>query len=298
MSLREFLLLLLMCLSWGTHFTVLKFTFGGPADPLFYAAIRMSIVAVLLLPFLKIHKGQMRRILIAGALLGGVNYFFLFTGINNANASVSALTVELFAPVAMVFSVIFLKERVGLPRVLGLMIAFLGVALISTARGVDGMGPAPLLGISLIVCNVFVEAGGAVILKKVRAVKPFELLSWFSLMGALVLWTATAVFEQDQFAVFEQKEQARQFGLAVAYSVVFGSLVGQAIYYWLINRLPVNQVASSTMLVSVFAVIIGITVLREPVTWQLLVGGGMTLLGVGVILLRSAKKQKAQGTET
>ena len=295
MSTREFSLLIVMCLCWGAHFTVLKYIFGETSDPLFYAAVRMSIVAILLLPFLRVHKGQMKRILIAGVFLGGLNYSFLFTGINYANASVAALTVELFAPVAMIFSVLFLHEKVGMVRVLSLFVAFAGVAIISTAHDVEGMGAAPLLGMALILGNVFSEATGAVVLKRVTGVKPHQLLAWFALIGAIVLWTASFVFEENQFAALEG-ERLPRFGLALCYSVIFGSLIGQGIYYWLIDRLPVNQVAASTMLVSIFAVLISITVLSEPVTWQLLAGGAMTLAGVGIILFRS-NRESAIGPE-
>ena len=53
MSLREFAVLFLTCLIWGLHFIVMKVTVGDTADPLFYAAVRMSIVAVLMFPWLR-----------------------------------------------------------------------------------------------------------------------------------------------------------------------------------------------------------------------------------------------------
>ncbi len=60
------MMLVLMTLVWGAHFSVMKVSFGGVVDPIFYAAVRMSIVALLLTPFLKIYRGQMKRVLIAG----------------------------------------------------------------------------------------------------------------------------------------------------------------------------------------------------------------------------------------
>ena len=43
MTYREFMVLLLVCLIWGLHFIVMKLTVGYTADPLFYAAVRMSL---------------------------------------------------------------------------------------------------------------------------------------------------------------------------------------------------------------------------------------------------------------
>jgi len=64
MNFREFLILTLVCTIWGLHFVVMKVTVGQTAPPLFYAAVRMTIVAIILLPFLKWHTGMMSKILL------------------------------------------------------------------------------------------------------------------------------------------------------------------------------------------------------------------------------------------
>jgi len=66
MSVKEFLVLFMICLIWGLHFIIMKVTIGETAEPLFYAALRMTIVAILLIPKLKWHKGLMWPILGAG----------------------------------------------------------------------------------------------------------------------------------------------------------------------------------------------------------------------------------------
>jgi len=87
MSLREFLVLFLICLIWGLHFVVMKVTVGDTADPLFYAALRMSIVALIMLPWLKWHKGLMRPVLGVGLAYGALNYAFMFPALGMTTAS-------------------------------------------------------------------------------------------------------------------------------------------------------------------------------------------------------------------
>ena len=291
MPIRELAMFLVMCLVWGSHLVVVKATAGPVVDPIFYAAVRMSLVALILSPLLKIHKGQMRRIAAAGLCLGGLNYALMFTGLNFANASVGAITLELYAPVAMVLSVIFLKERVGVPRILGLAFAIAGVALIAASSRQDGMGSAPLFGIALLVGAAVSEASGAILVKTITGVKPFELLGWFAIFGAAFLWGATALVERDQLAVFDTGSTTMLFAGALAYTVLGASLFGHTTYYWLIQRLPVNQLSSSTLLISLFAIAGGVFFLGEPLTWQFFVGGAMTLGGVGTILLRTRARR-------
>ena len=51
MSARELGLLFSVCLIWGFHFVVMKLAVGA-VPPMFYAAIRMAVVALILSPFL------------------------------------------------------------------------------------------------------------------------------------------------------------------------------------------------------------------------------------------------------
>lgn len=291
MPVRELIMLFLMCIVWGMHFVVIKTTVGVLAEPLFYAALRMSCVALILSPLLKWHKGQMVKIALAGCCLGAINYALMFSGFQFASASTGAMVMELYVPISMVLAVIFLKERIGLPRITGLIVALAGVMLIVSGQAGDGPGgAAPLLGCLLLVGAMFSEASGAIFVKRIDGVKPLELLGWFALVGAGVLWSGTLLFEQDQFRAFKS-ETLWQFLPALAYTVFGASLFGHTTYYWLIQRLPVNQVASSTLLATIVAVSGGVFILGEPLTWQFLVGGAMTLAGVGIILIRTTPRQ-------
>ena len=97
MSIREISILLLVCLIWGFHFVVIK-TAVGVMPPMFYAAIRMVLVAAILSRFLKWRKGEMRFVLIGGVCIGALNYALMFTGLKFATASAAAIAIELNVP--------------------------------------------------------------------------------------------------------------------------------------------------------------------------------------------------------
>ena len=291
MQLRFLLAFLAMCLVWGFHFVVLKLTVGEDAPPLFYAALRMSILALILSPLLRIHKGQMIRILLAGICLGGLNYAFMFSAITRVNASVVAIVLESYVPIAMVLSVIFLHEKIGWRRVGGLVAALAGVVLIGSAKGVASLGVAPLLGIAFTFATAISEAFGAILVKSTRDVKPLALLAWFALVGSVVLWTATLLFEENRMLAL-QGENRWPFMAALAYSVLLASLFGHSTYYWLLSKFPVSRVSPSTIVATLIGVMASVAILNEPLTWQLIVGGVMVISGVWVIIRRSAHDDK------
>lgn len=291
MRLREFGLLVAICLVWGFHFIVIRLTVTE-VPPLFYVAVRMSVLAVIMIPFLRFPKGQILRLIGAGLGLGALNYAFLFTGLKYATASAGAVAIELSPPFATLLSVIFLKEQVGWRRTLGIALAFAGVAFIALRPSEAQLG----LGVGLIALGALSEASGTVLAKSVKGVKPINMLALFSIVGTCVLWPLTFIFETGQREAL-RPDLLPQLCAAIAYSVLLASVFGHTSYYWLLQRLPVSQVAPSLLLTTVFAVTFGVVLLHEPFTPTMIVGAMMTLTGVGIILMRTKRSSPAAAVE-
>ena len=288
MSARELVVLISICMVWGFHFVVVKL---GVAQipPIFYAAIRMSLVAILMAPFLRIRHG-MGRLFAGGLCLGFLNYAFLFAGVSLGTASAAAIAVELNVPFATILSVVVLKEKVGVPRILGIALAFVGVAVIAFG---DGPGEARLGGgVGLVALGAVCEATGAILVKTLEEFRPPELLAWFAVIGAVCLWCLTGLVEEGQRAAFAASDKAL-IGGAILYSALMASIFAHTAYYWLLKRLPVSVVAPSALLTTFLAVAFSSLFLKEPVGWRIVLGGALTLFGVGIVLLRSARKADA-----
>ena len=284
MSLREFLVLCLVCLLWGMHFVVMKLAMQNGAEPIFYAALRISIVTLILLPILKWHKGMMKRIMCAGLCFGGINYALMFPALGMTTASAAAITIELYVPFSIILSVIFLRERLGMPRIFGIALAFAGVMILSSAKPPEEAGVYFLLGIGLIACAAMAEAIGAVLVKTIKAVGPLQMLAWFAFMGNFVLWPLTLALETNQLDIFNSPNR-EVFLLALAYSALLASLVAHASYYWLLQRLPISIVSSVGLMTTVVAVTASILILKEPISAPLFIGAACVLIGVAMILL-------------
>lgn len=274
-----------MSMVWGFHFVVIK-TAVASVPPLFYASLRMALVAMLLAPFLRWRKGMMAPVLGAGLCFGALNYAFLFTGLYYAPASAAAIAAELYTPFATIMSVIFLGETVGWKRISGIVLAFAGVAIIALGR--EGGGAYLGVGVGLVAMGTIMEAAGSILVKQAKGFRPHELLAWFALIGALVLPVFTAIFESGQREAFAAADKWMLAG-AIIYSAVGSSIFGHTAYYWLLQRLPVSQVAPSALLTTLFAVTFSVLFLGDPLTVRFIIGGVLALAGVGIILLRTPK---------
>ncbi|WP_416879035.1 DMT family transporter [Litorimonas sp.] len=294
MTLKEFLVLFMICTVWGLHFIVIKLAVGESIPPVFYAATRVTLVTLLTLPWLRWHKGQMLWLILGGLGFAGFNYLFIFQGLEMTTAAAGAVTIELYVPFSILLSVIFFKEKVGLWRSLGVIMAFCGVVIVATAKPGEAAGPLYFLGIIFLMCAALSEAIGALIVKRLKNIAPLELLSWFTLVGACLLWPASFIIEDNQFRVFSA-DIRWNFAAAVLYSALLASILAHGSYYWLLKRLPLHIVAPSGLMMTVITVAGAALILKEPLTPRLIGGAILTLSGIGVILFRN--KQRADDTE-
>lgn len=297
MNTRELTILFAMCLVWGFHYVVLK-TGVGAIAPMLYAAMRMTLVAALTAPFLRWRAGRMGPVLLGGLCFGAINYAFLFNGMKLATASAAAIAIELYVPFATIMSIVFLGERVGWRRTLGIALAFAGVAIVALTR--DQSADAEIgLGVALVAGCALTEAFGAILIKRISGFKPLELLAWFGLIGSMCLWPATLVLEPAALGDLRDADPFLVVG-AVAYSAIGASIIGHTAYYWLLQRLPVSIVAPSTLLTTLLGIACSVAFLGERVTAPFIAGALTALAGVAIVLLRTPKGRALEtgGAET
>lgn len=258
----------------------------GEIPPTFYAAMRMAAVALILAPFLRWRPGKMKMLFLAALCFGCFNYVFLLNGVKLATASASAIANQLYVPFATVLSVLFLKEAIGWRRIVGISLAFAGVAIIAISRDQAAPGVRIGIGVGLVAAATLVEAMGSILVKKATGFKPWELLAWFGLIGAPFLFVASALLERGQIAALAASDKKIVIG-AILYSALIASVFGHTAYYWLIQRRPVSEIAPSSLLTTFFGIAFSVALLNEPFTLVFAVGGLMTLAGVGIVVLRT-----------
>ena len=288
MSIREFLVLLMICTIWGLHFTVMKAVIDAGIPPLAYAAIRMALVALVMLPWLRWHPGQMRWVLVAGLGFGAFNYAFMFPALQFTTASASAVAIELYVPFSVILGALFLADRPGWRRLAGMALAFAGVVVIASGKVDTGAVPNHALGLALIACGAMSEAVGALGVKKVTGVSPRQLLAWFALIGTAVLTPLTLALEPGGYT--RAFNDPGLLAAAMLYTALGVSIIAHGSYYWLLQRLPISTVAPSGLLTTVIGVAGAVLILGEDFTPALGVGMLMVLAGVGVVLWRQGAR--------
>lgn len=280
---RDLAFLILINLIWGLNLIFSKVGLEQ-FPPVFFTALRFCSLAVLLLPFLRWHRGQMRNLIFAAMFTGPLTFALLSTGIHLVkDASMVAVATQLGVPFSTLLSVWLLGETIRWRRRLGIVLAFGGIMIIGFDPRVFDYWP----GLMLVVASCFVGSLGLIILKKVHGVRPFELQAWVSLVGGPVLALMSLSFESGQW----QAVQAADWRgwSALAFTMFMSSMIAHSGWYYLVSRYPVTSLSPLTLLSPLFGVFFGVTLLHDQLTARMLIGGAVTLIGVFIVLMREQR---------
>lgn len=280
----DLLLALLANMAWAFNFIAGK---AGVEHfpPLLFTTLRFGLLLILLLPFLRWVPGQMRSVLQIGFILGVLHFGLIFAGLAaSGDVSSIAILTQLYVPFSTLLAVLFLGETIGWRRIVGMVVAFLGVMVI----GFDPIVFNHLDALFLIVGAALAMAVATLIMRGMKGVGVFTLQAWIALIATPNLWILSWLLEENQESVLLSATWL-DFA-APAYSAIAASLVGHGIVYYLLGRYPVSVTTPFMLLTPVLAVVFGVTLWGDVLTWKLILGGIMTLLGVAIITLRMPKR--------
>ncbi|CDH46601.1 Permease of the drug/metabolite transporter (DMT) superfamily [Candidatus Contendobacter odensis Run_B_J11] len=246
--------------------------------PLLFTALRFAILLFVLLPWLRWLPGKMRQVLEISFLLGVLHFGMIFVGLKASGDIASvAIASQLYVPFSALLAVIWLGERLDHRRGAGIAAAFAGVLVI----GFDPTVLAHLDALAWIASAALVMAVATILMRRLVGVSVFALQAWIGAVATPCLLILSLLLEQGQMAALHS---ASWLNFATPfYSAIGASLVGHGIVYHLLTRYPVSLITPLLLLAPVLAVIFGVLLWGDVLTWKLILGGVMTLVGIAVI---------------
>lgn len=285
MSLLEILCAVLVPLFWGVQFAVIKIGLAA-FPPLFFVALRFAVVAAVLLPFVeRPTQRELGPMIAISVFFGGVNFALFFIGLRQGSASMASVASQLTTPFTVLLAWPFLGERLSARVMIGVALAFAGVALTVA----EPSASAEIVPILLIIAASFALSIGNVLTKRYGPFKPLKLMAWMSLFTVPQVMATSLAVEHGQIASLLAADL--KAWLAFAYTVLFGAVAGWGLWFWLIARCSMSRVAPFGLLQIVFAVAAGVIFLGESLTPTLFAGAIICIAGVAI-------SQSGQATAT
>ncbi|CAG7645364.1 DMT family transporter [Paenibacillus allorhizosphaerae] len=278
---RTTLLVAFLVLVWGVNWPLSKFALSY-TPPVLFSGMR-TLLGGLLLLFAAVPRYKQLRlketwhIYILSSLLNIICYYGLQTiGLNYLPAGLFATIVFLQPVLLGVFSWLWLGEAMYGLKIVGLILGFSGVAVIS-AGGLSGHISA--VGILLALGSALSWALGTSYVKKVSgAVDPIWLVTLQLIFGGLVMTGVGSEVESWSGIIWNVP-----YISSLLFISVFVIAIGWLVFYKLIGSGEATKVASYTFLIPLVAILIGTVFLHEPFTLYLL--AGLILIVVSIFLV-------------
>jgi O-acetylserine/cysteine efflux transporter len=283
---RDLALILIIDCVWALNIVAIKVAVGD-AQPITAVMLRYCIVLLACLPWLRWLPGRMGAVLVTGLVAGALTMGLGSMSFGLAeNVSALAIAGQLGVPFSLLLAVVIYKERIRWPRITAVLLCFAGVAVM-------GFDPAIIhenIALWLTVAGAFCWAGGNLLFRNLAGVPVPTIHAWLGAVSVPVLLVASLVFEPGAIAHVPQLHPAT-WG-ALAYSALGASVFGHGGMSWLFQRYPVSTVSPLTLPTPLLSVIVAVLVFGTPITPQMIAGGILTLAGVAIITLRTARARE------
>jgi drug/metabolite transporter (DMT)-like permease len=226
---------------------------------------------------------------LTGVLLTGVGNGFVVWAQQGIPSGIAALIVTAVPVIVLLLDWAFFSKRAPTRQALiGTTVAVVGVvAIVTHTRSLSGEAH-PLYLASLLLATVGWSFGTLI---QKRAVQPGAVLSFTCAQmlfgGTFQLFMSVVDGEWTQF---DPSTITWSSLAAVAYLVVFGSIVGLNCYLWLLTKVAAPKVATYALVNPVVALLLGALVLNEHLTPLAIMATVLVLAGVSLVLFQDVLK--------
>jgi drug/metabolite transporter (DMT)-like permease len=280
MKVRDLLDFTLLAALWGASFLFTRI--AAPAfGPLAIADLRTAIAALVLLSLL-IWRGGVSELApnaLRFVLLGAFNSAIPFTlfayaalSITAGLASILNATVPLFGALV---AWLWLRERLTPVQWFGLAIGFAGVLWLSAGSASFKPGGSGWAITAGLLASVSYAISGSLVKRYFAQVRPLAVATGSQIAASTLLLPITLFYLPPVMP-------SPLDWLALLALGVFCTGLAYALYFRLIARVGPTKTMAVTFLIPAFAILWGVLFLAESVTWVMLSGCAVILIGTAL----------------
>ncbi len=192
-----------------------------------------------------------------------------------------AAIINAIVPLWLVINTFFTKGPALPPKaVMGFALGFAGICFIFFEHLHDFLNPGFTLGILISLAATYTWALGTLYTKKhAGTFNPYFGIGLQMVISGIVLYTVSRLSGR----AIPLKQIPWQAWTAIAYLVVFGSVISFLAYLYALQNLSAAQTSLYAYINPIVAVLLGWLLFKEKLTWFIAVGGATTLYGVYLV---------------
>ena len=284
MNFRDILIAISVPILLGFGFVIAK-----PAmqhfPPYLLMGLRFTIPALILVWWFPMPKGLFLDLFKVSFIGSTLQYGLTYNGLNIIDASSAVLLVQLEVPFGILIAFFLLKEIPRIKNLIGLVIAFIGVFILTGAPNLEGK----YFGVLLTLSGAFTWSLGAVMAKPLsKKIGAFALMTWLCVFsGPLLILISTIVNGNPIQYILSANFYS---WITVIYLGFIMQPIAYGAWYYVLRRYPVNKIMPVLLLLPVTGLLTAIFLLGEEPSKQVFLGGAIIVFGVSLILFSKSKK--------
>ena len=284
MSNRDIFLAILVPCVLGFGFVIAK-----PAmesfPPILLNGLRWSLSGLIMCYFFPFPKKFIKQMFVISIIGGTIQYSLSFYGLKILDGASATLFVQAEIPFGILIAYFLLGEKVPLKNIIGLIIAFVGIAILSGNPNLEKK----MLGVLLVLSGAFLWSLAQVFAKDVsEKIGGLALTAWLGIFSGPQCIIASYFIEGNTFDFITNA--TTQAWIIVIYLAVGMNVIGYSCWYSVLSRNPVNNVMSVLLLFPITGLLTSIFILGETPNTYAYFGGAIIISGVAMILINKRKK--------
>ena len=274
-------------LVWGVNNIAAKYM-THYIPPIFMGGVRFAVALLFLFPFIKPPFPDPKRLLVILLLIGPLNAGLIYLGFSMIHSmSAFIVSLQLWVPFTALFAWLILGEAMAGIQLLGLGIAFGGIAWMTLSPGTQGDIPGILVGVAASVC----WALGTILVRQVPGIRPLKLQGMTAVLSAPLMFAVA--FGTEKNIVPSVVAAPMMVWVCVIWAAVLSTVGATAIMFWLVQRREPGRIMPYFLLTPLVSSGISVLFMGEHITWQVAMGGAATLAGVALVALSERRLSKA-----
>ena len=276
MSARDFLALLLVSLFWGGSFLFLRLLVIEGLEPLQIVSLRMLFAAIFIAPFflIKLKKFSFHAhrfsILLIGLLNTALPFsLFAYASVNLGAGSLSVLQATVPILTALLLFTLY-RDEFSYMKLLGVLIGFSGLFLLAGPSGELDL----ISSIFCVIASMSYAISGVYLANTPSTINNSFIGMGSLIVGAVILSPFLFYYGNANLTI-----NATSW-LYIAILGVINTSLAYVIFIKLIKRIGSLNASFVTYLVPVSSISLGILILDEVFTLDMVIGSSLIFLGV------------------
>ena len=287
MNIKDTLVASLVPIFLGFGFVIAKPAFES-FPPILLMGIRFTFAASILIWWFPIPREYLKKIFFASLIANSLQYSITYTGLNYIDASAAVLLVQTEVPFGVIFAYFMLKEKPTIRALIGILIAFVGVYILTGSPNLNGK----FFGVGLTILGSAIWALGQVIVKPLsKAINPLALVAWLALFSGPLLICLSAILDGNTITYLT--EASFDHWIIAFYIGFIMQPITYGCFYYVLKNNPLYKVLPIvTMGIPPTGLLAAIFLLGEKPTPELFIGGVIIIIGVIMIVFSKTKKDE------